>query len=93
MWGILLSGRTLLLLPTTKAVQRSAKVGAPGLVNFIARQLLYKGHREKKSLVGPKNKTLVLAPEVAPKCSDVRQVCCRVSVGKYEMSFIHMTLQ
>ena len=46
-----------------------------------------------KSLVAPKNKTLVLAPEVAPKCSHVRQVYCRVSVGKYEMRFIHITLQ
>ena len=60
---------------------------------WFTRKLLYKGHREKKSLVGPKNKTPVLAPEVAPKCSHVRQVYWRVSVGKYEMSFIHITLQ
>ena len=58
-------------------------------------QLLYKGHCEKKSLVVPKNKTPVLTPEVAPKCSHVRQVYCRVSVGKYDMSFIfiHTTMQ
>ena len=44
-------------------------------------------------VVGPKNKTLVLVPEVAPKYSHVRQVYCRAPVGKYEMSFIHITLQ